>query len=303
MSYVRSRLHEVIRREASQQPSHVVTLLPHRSIRSALLAQILPWKTIGYHDAPASFLYSDRVSRVATLHESARIGLLLEPLGVTREEIVRSSPTLETRAMIEASAPTWYQTLINWKQSRSDQARVIAVAPGSKWGTKRWTVAGFTGLLDALLRIEDFMVVLAGSTEEAPLCKALQDAVTARLGNTVTSARLLNLAGVTSLDELRSLYPVFDLLVSNDSSPIHYASAFRVPTVALFGATVPSMGFGPLVPGSRSLGVDLACRPCSDHGPQECPLGHFRCMKDLSVDKVVAACESLLQRTIRSATT
>jgi heptosyltransferase-2 len=303
MLEVRSRLVQVLNEERAQR-HRVITLLPHRSIRSALLSKFLPWKSIGYLDAPASALYNVRVPRVATMHESARIGLLLEPLGVGREKIAAASPNLEKRVLPDVSTmPSWYEALAKWKGPSSVSRRVIAVAPGSKWGTKRWTAAGFTGLLEKLLKVEDFLVVLIGSSEEASLCKALEDAVMARLGTTSSHARLVNIAGVTGLDELRTLYPMFDLLVSNDSSPVHYASAFRVPTVAIFGATVPSMGFGPLAPGSSSVGISLECRPCSDHGPQECPLGHFRCMKDLSVDQVISACESVLQRTIRNATT
>jgi heptosyltransferase-2 len=53
------------------------------------------------------------------------------------------------------------------------------------------------------------------------------------------------------------------------------------PTLTIFGPTVPEFGFGPLAPRSQALGVtDLACRPCDSHGPQRCPLGHWRCMTE-----------------------
>ena len=69
------------------------------------------------------------------------------------------------------------------------------------------------------------------------------------------------------------------LLVTNDSAPQHLASAMGTPTLTIFGPTVPEFGFGPL--GSTSLGAaGLACRPCDSHGPQRCPLGHWRCMTE-----------------------
>jgi heptosyltransferase-2 len=80
------------------------------------------------------------------------------------------------------------------------------------------------------------------------------------------------------------------LLVTNDSAPLHLASAVGTPVVAVFGPTVPAFGFGPR--GAHDAIVEhpaLACRPCSSHGPQTCPLGHHRCMRELSVQSVLDA--------------
>ena len=79
-------------------------------------------------------------------------------------------------------------------------------------------------------------------------------------------------------------------LVTNDSAPLHLASAMGTPTVAIFGATVPAFGFGPLA-ARRAIAetAGLECRPCSSHGPQVCPLGHFKCMKELDAQRVLDA--------------
>jgi heptosyltransferase-2 len=85
------------------------------------------------------------------------------------------------------------------------------------------------------------------------------------------------------------------VLVTNDSAPLHLATAVGTPIVAVFGPTVPSFGFGPR--GPRDAVVEhpsLGCRPCSAHGPQVCPLGHHRCMRELSVETVAAAVEAVL---------
>ncbi|HEY9015471.1 MAG TPA: glycosyltransferase family 9 protein, partial [Gemmatimonadales bacterium] len=79
-------------------------------------------------------------------------------------------------------------------------------------------------------------------------------------------------------------------LVTNDSAPLHLATAVGTPVLAIFGPTVPEFGFGPRRPEDVSLGhADLPCRPCSAHGPMVCPLGHHRCMRELSVDLVQQA--------------
>jgi len=84
------------------------------------------------------------------------------------------------------------------------------------------------------------------------------------------------------------------LLVTNDSAPLHLATAMGTPVVAVFGPTVTEFGFGPLRSGDVALGVEgLECRPCSPHGPPACPLGHHRCMRELTVSAVLAAIEEL----------
>jgi heptosyltransferase-2 len=127
--------------------------------------------------------------------------------------------------------------------------------------------------------------VLLGSKDEIPAAQFIEDA--AIRSRPTARDRLINLTGKTSLADLNGIYPRLNLVITNDSSPIHYASAFNVPTVAIFGATVPAMGFGPLATGSKIAEVELPCRPCGAHGGATCPLGHFKCMNDLSVEAVL----------------
>jgi heptosyltransferase-2 len=103
---------------------------------------------------------------------------------------------------------------------------------------------------------------------------------------------VLNACGALSLRESAALIGRARVLVTNDSAPLHLAQAMGTPTVALFGPTVPAFGFAPLNAGDAALGLEgLACRPCSKHGPARCPLGHHRCMTELSVEQVAATIE------------
>ena len=104
-------------------------------------------------------------------------------------------------------------------------------------------------------------------------------------------ARLAQEKGITKAELIRRAA----LLVTNDSSPQHLASAMGTPTITLFGPTVPAFGFGPLAPRSIALGTaGLDCRPCHHHGPQVCPLQHWRCMRELTAGDVVRAVETIL---------
>jgi heptosyltransferase-2 len=99
----------------------------------------------------------------------------------------------------------------------------------------------------------------------------------------------MNAAGVLTLLGSAELIRRCHVLVTNDSAPQHLASAVDTPTITIFGPTVPAFGFGPLARRSTTAGIDsLTCRPCDRHGPRRCPLGHWRCMRDLTPGDVAA---------------
>jgi len=103
----------------------------------------------------------------------------------------------------------------------------------------------------------------------------------------VPADRFVNAVGRFSLLASAEMIGRARALVSNDSSPTHMASAMGTPTITIYGPTVPDFGFGPLAPRSATMGhAALDCRPCDRHGPQRCPLGHWRCMRELGVEDV-----------------
>jgi len=231
--------------------------LPHRSLRTATLGVLAGIPTrIGFSGA-WSFLYTEARPKPALGHESDRLLALADkPPGVY-------PPQLRPTAADEQAAAA----LID--------GAFVALAPGSIWGTKRW--AGYSELAAAL----DAPVVVLGGRDDA----ALADQVVA-----AAPGRAYSAAGTLGLRTSAALIARAGVLVTNDSAPLHLATAVGTPVVAIFGPTVPGFGFGPR--GPRDAIVEypsLACRPCSAHGPQVCPLGHHRCMRELSVASVLAA--------------
>lgn len=238
--------------------------LPHRSWRSAALALLSGARErIGFADSPAAASYTRRVPRPQTGHEVERL-LTLAGGGEAGAAPVRIELTAEDRAAADA-----------WLRERRIGDGFVALAPGSIWGTKRWP--GYAALVAAL----DAPVVVVGGPDDAPLAEAVAAAAAGR-GHSA--------AGVLGLRVSAALIARAAVLVTNDSAPLHLATATGTPVVAIFGPTVTAFGFGPR--GARDRVVEhprLECRPCSAHGPQVCPLGHHRCMKELSVESVAAA--------------
>jgi lipopolysaccharide heptosyltransferase II len=159
----------------------------------------------------------------------------------------------------------------------------VALAPGSVWGTKRWP---FYPELATLVG-ENCPVVVVGGNGDVEA----GEIILAQL----PEGRGLNAAGKLSLLASAEIIGRAAALVGNDSAPQHLASAMGTRTVTVYGPTVPDFGFGPLAPESETAGVSgLACRPCDRHGPARCPLGHWRCMRELSSRQVY----DILMRTL-----
>jgi len=93
--------------------------------------------------------------------------------------------------------------------------------------------------------------------------------------------RSINLAGDLTLLESAALISKVDLVVSNDSAPLHIANAVKTDVFTIFGPTVKEFGFYPYRKNDKIFEVDLECRPCGKHGGKECPLGHFKCMLEV----------------------
>ncbi len=267
MLQVKKNLHRLVQGRG-------IVLQAHRSFRSSLLSRLLAYPVVTYQQSSASWLATAVVERIAVFHEVVRVALLLEPLGFKRQDICKVLPRLGVLAQGSQKVAAFFST--------SDQ-KVAAIVPGSVWLTKKWPAQSYAEVARWLLRNE-WRVLLLGAKNELSDARVIDASVAALAG----PGQYLNLVGETSLDDLRNIYPKLDLVICNDSSSLHYASAFQRPSISIFGATVPAMGFGPL--SAKSVVVEnltLTCRPCGDHGPNRCPLGHFRCMLDIGPKRVI----------------
>ena len=252
---------------------YAAAYLAQGSVRSgALVFGAGVRQRVGFTTSAGRRFYTRRVDYLEGEHHASRLlRLALEPGVEPSAEMLRPRlfPGQAERDKVDAMLRQW-----GWKGES-----FVALAPGSVWATKKWPhYAALAALLNA-------RVVIVGSTEDVYLASDILRAV---------GARAIDCAGRLSLLASAELISRAQVLVSNDSAPLHLASAVGTPTVAIFGPTVPEFGFGPLAPRSVVLGVTtLGCRPCDRHGPQRCPLGHWRCMREITPRQVADAVQTL----------
>ncbi len=164
------------------------------------------------------------------------------------------------------------------------RGRYYVFAPGAEFGpAKRWPAAHFAELARQL----DLPVVLLGSGKEYALCEEIAAPV-----NQVQAGKCLNLAGKTSLTHAFAAIAAAKAVISNDSGLMHVAAAFGVPQVAIFGSSSP-LHTPPLSARAQVLWLKndatyqppLDCAPCFE---RTCPLGHTRCLNDVTPAKVLS---------------
>jgi heptosyltransferase-2 len=236
-------------------------ITPHRSWRSAYLSfKTNAPRRIGFNRSSWQGAFSDVVPYINNDHEIQRNLSLLEPLGIhppiSRPQIY---PTGADAAHVKALL-------------RPTDRKIIALAPGSIWPTKRWPEAYFRKLCERLVD-NGYTVVLIGGEEDGALCERLA----------ADQEEIQSFAGRLSLRQTYFLLTQSIALITNDSAPLHMGTAAGLLIFAFFGATVPTFGFTPIGTQDKVLElVDLACRPCGIHGHNKCPMNTFNCMEALT---------------------
>lgn len=163
----------------------------------------------------------------------------------------------------------------------SDSETIVGVNPGAFYGgAKRWLTERYAAVADAIVEKHRARIVIFGAPEE----RQIADEILQKMKHPSTI-----LAGQTTLGQLMALLLECDLLITNDSGPMHLAAALNVPQLALFGST-SAVATGPLSPVAEVIRVPVECSPCF---LRECPID-FRCMTAITVDLVVGAAEKKL---------
>lgn len=241
-----------------------MVITPHRYLRSSILSWLSrsPIRK-GYDIASGSCLFTEKIKYDRTKHEVDKLLSFVAPENKKRYEIELYPGEKEKMKGDNL-----------WKENLLEDKKVVVLAPGSKWFTKQWPVEYFNKLAKSLKKLSNVRLIVVGGKDEINL--------------PIEKENIIDMRGKTSLLELADILSRADVVVTNDSSPIHIASAFKKPRIfALFGPTIEKFGFFPWSLNSKVFQVDgLKCRPCGIHGGKSCPEKHFKCMRDILPEEV-----------------
>lgn len=240
-----------------------ICLTPHRYLRSSVLSLLSGAKIrVGYDVASLSFVFNKKIKYDKTKHEVEKL------LSFIDDDTKRYELEMYSSEKDKIKIDSLLKNL-------SVNKKIILIAPGSKWFTKKWPEEYFKILIQNLVKRDNLLIVITGGKEEKEIELDLD-------------SKVLDLRGEISLLELAELTKRAVLVVSNDSAPIHITSAFpNTRIVGIFGPTVKEFGFFPWSQNSKVFEInDLYCRPCAIHGGNSCPEKHFRCMREITPDLI-----------------
>jgi len=256
--------------KALQREQYDLALVPHRSLRSALLVWLakIP-ERVGFDRSAGAWLFTRRVP-YQQKHEVERN---LDLLRVFNNNFATPAP----KVFWDKSDEQVVDQIFN---SNQNAKWFCALAPGSVWATKRWPAERFIELAGKLIAETGAFIYLIGGGSDAALCSRIATAM---------EKNCVNTAGRLTLRQSAALLDRCQILISNDSAPTHLGVATRCKVITIFGPTVPAFGFAPFGDGHCVVEKNLACRPCSSHGSNRCPIGTHACMWEIAAEEVFSS--------------
>jgi heptosyltransferase-2 len=164
---------------------------------------------------------------------------------------------------------------------------LFVLCPGASFSNKQWLPERFAELAGLIMKEKLGQVVFLGGPGDKVICDSIIS---------LTSEKILNLAGNLTLLESAALAHMATAVVSNDSGMLHLAQSQGTPVIAIFGPTSRELGFFPLPAKSMVVEHKVSCRPCTTKGLNHCPKGHFQCMKGIEAAKVFEALMNIVKK-------
>lgn len=202
-------------------------MIPHRFIKSILLAKLAKIPNIvGFDVATGSFLLNKKVHYDMKKHEVERLLDLVEYKG---EKIpIRIYPAKENFIKID-------KILKNHGYFENQEQKLILVAPGSQRPEKIWPIEKYREVIEKLKKNKNYFIGITGSKSEKELPLNFPD-----------DKNVIDFRGEINLVEFGALISKADIVVGNDSSPVHIASGFEKPfVIGIFGPGKRALGFFP----------------------------------------------------------
>lgn len=198
-------------------------------------------------------------------------------------EVERCQQLIADFTDAQPARPRLYPSPADWEKAKSYTAGVgqyVCIAPSSVWATKQLPVEKWVALVAKIIP-QQAVLILGGKSDSDLAAQIIQRLQAQQLDTSF----VYNTCGKFNLLASAALIAGAQMTYSNDSAPLHLASAMNAPITAFFCSTSPTFGFTPLsdIHIIKETNQALACRPCGMHGRKVCPKGHFAC-GEISVD-------------------
>jgi ADP-heptose:LPS heptosyltransferase len=219
---------------------------------------------IGFSKNPFSRFFTSRIK-----HE----------IRENKHEVERNLRLIKNLTDSSKTGPKLYPSAKDYKKYSGSKDQVYyTISPGSLWITKKYPVNNWVEFVRKINK--DSNVIFLGSKGDNEMCDNI-----IRLSGHKNS---INMAGHLTFLESAALMKDAKMNFTNDSAPMHLASAVNAPVTAIFCSTIPGFGFGPMSDQSFIVEVrqKLACRPCGLHGLKSCPKKHFKCAVNIEADQL-----------------
>lgn len=221
------------------------------------------------HQEHSYLFLNERIPPVdMEIHALTRGLMLLDAIGIPSDSVVYDVPFAENDTHLVRS--------LLFSSGIDGNRPIVAINPVALWETKLWLNDRFAQLADRMAKEFNVDVVFTGGPGDEDVIRNIQAMMTVPCAD---------LSGRTTLPMLAALYDQAALLVTTDTGPMHLAAAVDTPVVALFGPTAP-WRTGPFGQGHRIVRTAPPCSPCFK---RQCDENQCRCMRDISVDHVLAA--------------
>ncbi len=266
-------------RELSRRKFDLAVIL-HPTNRAHLLAFLagIP-RRVGY-DKKLGFLLTDKLLHSKQLGEKHEIGYnldLVRVLGLDPKDCLPFVP-------IKPEAEAWANQELAAAGIKKTE-KILVIHPGASCPSKIWPPDRFAASGDRLIERYGFKAVIISGPKDIGLADDLEK---------MMKHSALNLAGKTTVEQMASILKRSRLFISNDSGPVHIASALGVPVVSIFGRSQAGLSpkrWGPSGSNSRILHREVGCIECLAHN---CVKG-FACLKAITVEDVMMAVSELLE--------
>ena len=229
------------------------------------------------------------------IHMSQNLLNLVYALSSSSEDVPLTKRTLSDEDIviprIQASDDSRRRILNKLQEENKDitsDKKIVLLNPNASdiVPVRRWPLENYIELAKRLLQHEAVFILVTGVKSE----KEHADDVCEAVG----SGRCLNLAGKTTFFELIDLYHLADILITNDSGPVHFSAMTDIKTFAFFGPETPGL-FGPLGKNCRVFYSGYSCSPClSAFNQRESPCRDNRCLKAITVEEVYREVKGLI---------